>query len=119
MGEATAPKREDRPADNPKNQVRSFATPFAVLGAFGPGLPALTVAEAAMRVGLDHGTALHLIHTLRDPGSLRAAPGGRRVRLARTGLGPSLASRDLAAPRAQVAAARRSHGATGPWQVPR
>ncbi|MBK1659320.1 IclR family transcriptional regulator [Paracraurococcus ruber] len=82
MGEATAPRRDDRPADNPKNQVQSVAKAFAVLRAFGPGMPELTVSEVGLRAGLDRGTAFRLIHTLLDLGYLRAVPGGRRFRLA-------------------------------------
>jgi IclR family pca regulon transcriptional regulator len=70
-----------RPAANPKNQVQSVAKAFAVLRAFGPGLPALTVAEAALRAELDRGTAFRLINTLLDLGYLRPAADGRRFRL--------------------------------------
>jgi len=69
-------------ADNAKNQVQSVAKAFAVLRAFGRGLPELTVAEVAARAGLDRGTAFRLIHTLVGLGYLRAVPdGGRRFRL--------------------------------------
>lgn len=76
------PAREDRPADNPKNQVQSVAKAFAVLRAFGAGAPDLTVAEVARQAGLDRGTAFRLIHTLLGLGYLRATPDGRRFRLA-------------------------------------
>lgn len=73
--------REERPGDNPKNQVQSVAKAFAVLQAFTPGIAELTVAEVAARAGLDRGTAFRLIHTLLGLGYLRASE-GRRFRLA-------------------------------------
>lgn len=66
---------------NPKNLVHSAAKVFAVLRAFGPDLPELTVSEVAVRAGLDRGTAFRLIHTLVSLGYLRAVPGTRRFRL--------------------------------------
>lgn len=66
---------------NPKNLVHSAAKVFAVLRAFGPDLPELTVSEAAARAGLDRGTAFRLIHTLVSLGYLRAVPDTRRFRL--------------------------------------
>ncbi len=76
-----APGREDRLADNPKNQVQSVAKAFAVLRAFAPDRAELTMAEVAARAGLDRGTAYRLVHTLLGLGYLR--PGeGRRFRLA-------------------------------------
>ena len=66
---------------NPKNLVHSAAKVFAVLRAFGPDLPELTVSEVAARAGLDRGTAFRLIHTLVSLGYLRAVPGTRRFRL--------------------------------------
>ena len=70
-------------SDNPKNQVQSVTKAFAVLRAFGPDLPELTVAEVAARTGLDRGTAFRLIRTLAGLGYLRAAvpDGSRRYRL--------------------------------------
>ncbi|MBB5689065.1 helix-turn-helix domain-containing protein [Roseomonas alkaliterrae] len=68
-------------AENPKNLVQSVAKAFAVLRAFGPDLPELTVSEVAARTGHDRGTAFRLIHTLVGLGYLRAVPGGRRFRL--------------------------------------
>ncbi|WP_431281145.1 IclR family transcriptional regulator [Humitalea sp. 24SJ18S-53] len=68
-------------ATNPKNLVQSVAKAFAVLKAFGPDLPELTVAEVAARSGHDRGTAFRLIHTLVDLGYLRPTPEGRRFRL--------------------------------------
>ncbi len=67
--------------ENPKNLVQSVAKAFAVLKAFGPDLPELTVAEVAAHTGHDRGTAFRLIHTLVDLGYLRAVPEGRRFRL--------------------------------------
>lgn len=72
---------DDAAAENPKNQVQSVAKAFAVLRAFGPDLPELTIAEVAVRAGLDRGTAFRLIHTLIGLGYLRAVPEGRRFRL--------------------------------------
>ncbi|MFC0407590.1 IclR family transcriptional regulator [Roseomonas elaeocarpi] len=74
------PRRSAR-ADNPKNTVQSAAKVFAVLRAFGPDLPELTLAEIAARSGTDRGTAFRLIHTLEALGYLRAVPGTRRFRL--------------------------------------
>nr|WP_236020464.1 IclR family transcriptional regulator [Sabulicella rubraurantiaca] len=68
--------------DNPKNQVQSVAKAFAVLRAFGPDLPELTVAEVATRASLDRGTAFRLIHTLVGLGYLQPASAPRRFRLA-------------------------------------
>ena len=68
-------------ADNPKNTVQSAAKTFAVLRAFTPEHPELTLAEVAARAGLDRGTAFRLIHTLEALGYLRAVPGSRRFRL--------------------------------------
>ncbi|MBS7789446.1 helix-turn-helix domain-containing protein [Roseococcus sp. SDR] len=81
MDGAAPPGREERPGDNPKNQVQSVAKAFAVLQAFSPGIAELTVAEVAARAGLDRGTAFRLIHTLLGLGYLRQAE-GRRFRLA-------------------------------------
>ncbi len=72
---------EEGASQNPKNLVQSVAKAFAVLKAFGPGLPELTVAEAAARARLDRGTAFRLIHTLADLGYIRPVPQGRRFRL--------------------------------------
>ncbi|MFC3003067.1 IclR family transcriptional regulator [Falsiroseomonas tokyonensis] len=68
-------------AENPKNLVQSVAKAFAVLKAFGPDRPELTVAEVAAQTGHDRGTAFRLVHTLADLGYLRAVPEGRRFRL--------------------------------------
>lgn len=82
MDGVTGPRRDARPADNPKNQVQSVAKAFSVLRAFGSSAPELTVAEVATRAGLDRGTAFRLIHTLASLGYLRATTDGRRFRLA-------------------------------------
>ncbi len=80
-GARPASGREDRLAENPKNQVQSVAKAFAVLHAFTPERAELTMAEVAARAGLDRGTAFRLVHTLLGLGYLR--PGeGRRFRLA-------------------------------------
>jgi IclR family pca regulon transcriptional regulator len=67
--------------ENPKNLVQSVAKAFAVLKAFGPDRPELTMAEVAARTGHDRGTAFRLVHTLVDLGYLRSVPDGRRFRL--------------------------------------
>lgn len=82
MDQATVPRGDEKPSDNPKNQVQSVAKAFAVLRAFDAGLPELTVAEVAARAGLDRGTAFRLIHTLLGLGYLRTTPDGRRFGLA-------------------------------------
>lgn len=82
MGNVTAAGRTPGPAYNPKNQVLSVAKAFAVLRAFDAGLPELTVAEVAVRAGLDRGTAFRLIQTLVGLGYLRTSSEGRRYRLA-------------------------------------
>jgi IclR family transcriptional regulator, pca regulon regulatory protein len=68
-------------AENAKNLVRSAAKAFAVLRAFDPELPELTITEVAGRTGLDRGTAFRLIHTLVSLGYLCPVPGSRRFRL--------------------------------------
>ncbi|ONG46842.1 IclR family transcriptional regulator [Pseudoroseomonas deserti] len=75
---AAAPRKG---VGNPKNTVQSAAKVFAVLKAFGPDLPELTLAEIAARAELDRGTAFRLIHTLEELGYLRAVPASRRFRL--------------------------------------
>ena len=67
--------------ENPKNLVQSVAKAFAVLKAFGPDRPELTLAEVAAQTGHDRGTAFRLVHTLVDLGYLRPVPDGRRFRL--------------------------------------
>jgi len=67
--------------ENPKNLVQSVAKAFAVLKAFGPDRPELTLAEVAAQTGHDRGTAFRLVHTLVDLGYLRPVPEGRRFRL--------------------------------------
>lgn len=69
-------------AENAKNLVQSAAKVFAVLRAFDPALPELTITEVAGRAGLDRGTAFRLIHTLVSLGYLRPVPGSKRFRLA-------------------------------------
>ena len=67
--------------ENPKNLVQSVAKAFAVLKAFAPDRPELTMAEVAAQTGHDRGTAFRLVHTLVDLGYLRPVPEGRRFRL--------------------------------------
>lgn len=81
---AAGPLEEDRPAspvDDPKNFVGSVAKAFAVLHAFDPDLPELTIAEIAARAGHNRGAAFRLAHTLVALGYLEHAPATRRFRL--------------------------------------
>jgi IclR family transcriptional regulator, pca regulon regulatory protein len=68
--------------ENQKSTVQSAAKIFAVLCAFDPELPELTINDVAMRAGLDLGTAFRMIHTLVALGYLGAVPGTKRFRLA-------------------------------------
>lgn len=68
--------------DNPKNRVNSVAKAFAVLTAFDPSMPELTVSEVAARAELDRGTAFRLLHTLVSLGYLRTVGDSKRYRLA-------------------------------------
>jgi IclR family pca regulon transcriptional regulator len=68
-------------SENTKNVVQSVAKAFAVLRAFGPDLPELTITDISARTGLDRGTAFRLLHTLEDLGYLAAVPDSRRFRL--------------------------------------
>lgn len=73
-----APRRQAEekpsPADNPKNVVNSVMKAFAVLNAFRPEQPVMTVSEIAGAGGLDRGTAFRLVHTLLALGYLSAVP---------------------------------------------
>jgi IclR family pca regulon transcriptional regulator len=62
------------PADNPKNVVNSVAKAFAVLQAFTPEQPALTISELAAAAELDRGTTFRLVHTLLALGYLADVP---------------------------------------------
>lgn len=73
---------DEVPSANPKNVVQSVAKAFAVLRAFAPEAPELTVSEIAAAAGLDRGTAFRLAHTLVGLGYLRPVAGSRRYRLA-------------------------------------
>src|SRR5690242_1178664 len=68
-------------AENAKNLVQSAAKVFAVLRAFDPALPELTITDVAGRAGLDRGTAFRLIHTLVSLGYLCPVPDTKRFRL--------------------------------------
>ncbi len=68
-------------AEKSKNLVQSAAKAFAVLQAFDPALPELTITDVAGRAGLDRGTAFRLIHTLVALGYLHDVPGTKRFRL--------------------------------------
>lgn len=89
---------KDDPTENPKNLVGSVAKAFAVLKAFGPELPELTIAEVAGRSGHDRGTAFRLVHTLSGLGYVAPVPGTRKFRLTLKCLElgfSALAARDL------------------------
>jgi IclR family transcriptional regulator, pca regulon regulatory protein len=68
-------------AENPKNLVQSAAKVFAVLRAFDPALPEMTITDVAGRTGLDRGTAFRLLHTLVSLGYVAAVVGTKRFRL--------------------------------------
>ena len=67
--------------DEAKSTVKSVGKAFAVLRAFEPGRPELTLSEVAARAGCDRGTAFRLIHTLVDLGYLAPVAGSRQFRL--------------------------------------
>jgi IclR family transcriptional regulator, pca regulon regulatory protein len=67
------------PAD--RSTVQSIAKAFAVLHAFDPARPEMTITDVANRTGLDRGTAFRMIHTLAALGFLAAVPDSRRFRL--------------------------------------
>ncbi len=64
--------------DSVKNTVQSVGKAFAVLHAFTPHAPELTITQVAAAAGIDRGTAFRLIHTLADLGYLAGVPGTRR-----------------------------------------
>jgi IclR family pca regulon transcriptional regulator len=64
-----------------KNVVQSVAKAFAVLRAFGPELPELTISEVAEAAGIDRGTSFRLLHTLCDLGFVAQVPNSKRFRL--------------------------------------
>lgn len=68
-------------AEGARNTVQSVAKAFAVLRAFGPEAPELTITDVANRAGLDRGTAFRLVATLTGLGYLAPVPGTRRSRL--------------------------------------
>jgi len=67
--------------ENAKNLVQSAAKVFAVLRAFDPAIPELTITDVAGRAGLDRGTAFRLIHTLVSLGYICPVSGTKRFRL--------------------------------------
>jgi IclR family pca regulon transcriptional regulator len=67
-------------SDNPKNVVHSVAKAFAVLQAFQPTSPVMTVSEVAAAADLDRGTAYRLLNTLLGLGYLTSVP-SKRFRL--------------------------------------
>ncbi len=64
-----------------KSVVQSAAKVFAVLRAFAPATPELTISQVAERAGLDRGTSFRLIHTLCRLGYLASVPDSSRFRL--------------------------------------
>ncbi len=72
----TSPRQER----NPKNVVNSVAKAFAVLTAFQPSAPIMSVSEVAAAANLDRGTAYRLLNTLLDLGYLISVP-SKRFRL--------------------------------------
>lgn len=64
-----------------KSTVQSVGKAFAVLQAFEPATPELTLSEVAERAALDRGTTFRLINTLVDLGFVRGIPGSKRYRL--------------------------------------
>lgn len=68
-------------SDGTKSVVQSVAKAFAVLRAFDPSLPELTLSEVAERAGLDRGTTFRLVKTMVSLGYMRAVPGSKRYRL--------------------------------------
>lgn len=65
---------------DPKNHVNSVAKAFAVLTAFQPTAPVMSVSEVAAATNLDRGTAYRLLVTLLDLGYLINVP-SKRFRL--------------------------------------
>ncbi len=63
------------PAD--RTTVRAVSRALALLRAFTPGRPRLTLAEAALAAALDKGTARRLLLTLMDQGLVRQDGSGR------------------------------------------
>ena len=64
--------------ENVKSTVQSVAKAFAVLHAFTPNAPELTITQVAAAAGIDRGTAFRVIHTLAGLGYLAPVPGTRR-----------------------------------------
>ena len=67
--------------EDAKSTVQSVAKAFAVLRAFDPSLPELTLSQLAERAGLDRGTAFRLTNTMVELGFIRSVPGSKRYRL--------------------------------------
>jgi IclR family pca regulon transcriptional regulator len=77
---ASASSRPGEPSRNPKNVVNSVAKALAVLTAFQPTTPIMSVSEVAAAANLDRGTAYRLLNTLLDLGYLTSVP-SKRFRL--------------------------------------
>ena len=69
------------PTLNEKNKVRSAAKILAVLSAFQPDQPEMSMPEIAVRAQLDRGTTFRLVHTLVSLGYMRASSDNKRFRL--------------------------------------
>lgn len=65
---------------DPKNRVNSVVKAFAVLTAFEPTTPVMSVSEVAAAANLDRGTTYRLLNTLLDLGYLISVP-SKRFRL--------------------------------------
>jgi len=92
-----AATRPGEPNGNPKNVVSSVAKAFAVLTAFQPTTPVMSVSEVAAAANLDRGTAYRLLNTLLGLGYLTSVPSKRfRLSLKCLELGfTALSSQDL------------------------
>lgn len=76
-----ASKTGAAPAAETKSVVQSVAKAFAVLKAFGPDLPELTISQVAEAAHLDRGTSFRLLNTLVDLGYVATVPNTKRFRL--------------------------------------
>ena len=66
--------RPGEPNGNPKNVVSSVGKAFAVLTAFQPTTPVMSVSEVAAAANLDRGTTYRLLNTLLWLGYLTSVP---------------------------------------------
>ena len=89
--------RPGEPNGNPKSVVSSVGKAFAVLTAFQPTTPVMSVSEVAAAANLDRGTTYRLLNTLLGLGYLTSVPSKRfRLSLKCLELGfTALSSQDL------------------------